>query len=142
MTNHQSLLRLKRFRIDDIKRRLETINAMKVDLEKQLSDIDATVAREQQRAGDSDIGRLAFPSFLRAIEVRRENLRATQKDIEREYEAAQTALTDAFQDLKALEVAGEQRQKRQEDALARRAQVMLDEVAIVRHLRKHKDTSP
>ena len=28
---------------------------------------DAVVAREKQRAGDSDIGRLAFPSFLRSI---------------------------------------------------------------------------
>ena len=110
---------------------------MKSDLEKKLSDLDDNVAREKQRAGDSDIGRLAFPSFLRSIEARRENLRTTLKEIEREYAAAQQDLTDAFQDLKSLEVATEQQAKRLSEMQARRAQARLDEIALVRHLRKH-----
>ena len=44
------------------------------DLERKLTDLDDNVAREKQRAGDSDIGRLAFPSFLKSIESRREGL--------------------------------------------------------------------
>ena len=112
MNRTDTLLRLKRFRVDEMKRRIASIDAMRADLERKLADLDDNVAREKQRAGDSDIGRLAFPSFLRSIEARRENLRTTLKEIEREYAAAQLDLTNAFQDLKALEFATEQQAKR------------------------------
>jgi len=137
MNRTDTLLRLKRFRVDEMKRRMASIDAMKADLERKLTDLDDNVAREKQRAGDSDIGRLAFPSFLRSIEARRENLRTTLKEIEREYAAAQQDLTDAFHDLKSLEVATEQQTKRLSEMQARRAQARLDEIALVRHLRKH-----
>ncbi len=137
MNRTDTLLRLKRFRVDEMKRRIAAIDAMKADLERKLADLDDNVAREKQRAGDSDIGRLAFPSFLRSIEARRENLRITLREIEREYAAAQLDLSNAFQDLKALEVATEQQAKRLAEMQARRAQARLDEMALVRHLRKH-----
>jgi len=137
MNRTDTLLRLKRFRVDEMKRRIAAIEAMKTDLERKLADLDDNVAREKQRAGDSDIGRLAFPSFLRSIEARRENLRITLKEIEREQVAAQLDLSNAFQDLKSLEVATEQQAKRLAEMQARRAQSRLDEMALVRHLRKH-----
>jgi flagellar FliJ protein len=137
MNRTDTLLRLKRFRLDEMKRRIAAIDAMKADLERKLADLDENVAREKQRAGDSDIGRLAFPSFLRSIEARRENLRITLKEIEREYASAQMDMSNAFQDLKSLEVATEQQAKRLAEMQARRAQARLDEMALVRHLRKH-----
>ena len=137
MNRTDTLLRLKRFRVDEMKRRIASIEAMKADLERKLADLDDNVAREKQRAGDSDIGRLAFPSFLRSIEARRENLRTTLKEIEREQAAAQLDLSNAFQDLKSLEVATEQQAKRLAEIETRRAQQRLDEIALVRHLRKH-----
>ena len=137
MNRTDTLLRLKRFRVDEMKRRIAAIDAMKADLERKLADLDDNVAREKQRAGDSDIGRLAFPSFLRSIEARRENLRNTLKEIEREYAVAQLDMENAFQDLKSLEVATEQQAKRLAEMQARRAQARMDEVALVRHLRKH-----
>lgn len=137
MNRTDTLLRLKRFRVDEMKRRISTIDAMRANLDRKLTELDEDVAREKQRAGDSDIGRLAFPSFLRSIEARRENLRNTLKEIEREYESAQADLNNAFQDLKALEFATEQQAKRLAEIEARRAQSRLDELALVRHLRKH-----
>jgi len=137
MNRTDTLLRLKRFRVDEMKRRIAAIDAMKLDLERKLTDLDENVARERQRAGDSDIGRLAFPSFLRSIESRRENLRNTLKEIEREQMAAQIDLSNAFQDLKSLEIAVEQQAKRANELQARRSQSRMDEMALVRHLRKH-----
>jgi flagellar protein FliJ len=137
MNRTDTLLRLKRFRVDEMKRRISAIDAMRANLERKLSDLDDDVTREKQRAGDSDIGRLAFPSFLRSIDTRRGNLRNTLKEIEREYESAQIDLNEAFQDLKALEFATEQQAKRLAEIEARRAQSRLDEMAMVRHLRKH-----
>jgi flagellar export protein FliJ len=137
MKRQDTLIRLRRFRVDDFRRRMATLDGMKADVEKKLADLEESVARERQRAGESDIGRLAFPSFLRSIEDRRENLRATHKDIERERVQCQADLTTAYQDLKSLEFANEQQEKRLAEIEARRAQSRLDEMALVRHLRKH-----
>jgi flagellar FliJ protein len=137
MNRTDTLLRLKRFRVDEMKRRIAAIDAMKADLERKLTDLDDNVTREKQRAGDSDIGRLAFPSFLRSIEARRENLRTTMKDIEREHASAQAEMADAFQELKSLEIATEQQERRLANIEDRRTQTRLDEIALVRHLRKH-----
>ncbi len=137
MKRTDTLLRLKRFRVDEMKRRIAAIDSMRADLERKLSDLDDNVAREKQRAGDSDIGRLAFPSFLRSIDARRENLRNTLKEIEREHASAQLDLNNAFQDLKALEFATEQQAKRLAEIETRRTQTRMDEMALVRHLRKH-----
>lgn len=137
MKRRDSLVRLKRFRVDDLKRRLATLDGMKTDLERKLSDLDDSVNREKQRANDSDIGRLAFPSFLRSIDSRRDNIRNSLKDLEREREQCQGDLSGAYQDLKSLELAIEQENRRVAEAEARRSQTRLDEMAIVRHLRKH-----
>ncbi|HEY2034490.1 MAG TPA: flagellar FliJ family protein [Rhizomicrobium sp.] len=137
MKRTDSLMRLKRFRVDDMKRRLGTLDGMKSDLERKLADLEESVARERQRANDSDIGRLAFPSFLRSIDSRRDNLKATLKEIERECVQCQDELNAAFQDLKSLELAVDQQVKRAAEVEARRSQSRLDEMAIVRHLRKH-----
>ena len=137
MKRRDSLLRLKRFRVDEFKRRLATLDEMKSDLEKKLADLDDSVVREKQRAADSEIGRLAFPSFLQSIEVRRKNIRNTMNDLERERTSQQDELASAFQDLKSFELAEEERFRRAAEAEARASQSRLDEMAIVRHLRKH-----
>ena len=93
MKRQDTLIRLRRFRVDDLKRRMATLDGMKADVEKKLADLEDSVTRERQRAGDTDIGRLAF--------------------------------------------ANEQQQKRLVEIETRRAQSRLDEMALVRHLRKH-----
>jgi flagellar export protein FliJ len=137
MKRRDSLLRLKRFRVDELKRRLATLDEMKADLEKKLVDLDDSVVRERQRASDSDIGRLAFPSFLQSIDTRRKNILNTQQELERERSLQQDDLTAAFQDLKSFEIAEEERVRRAAEAEAHAAQSRLDEIAMARHLRKH-----
>ena len=137
MKRRDTLMRLKRFRVDELKRRMATLDGMRADLDRKLTDLEESVVRERQRANDSDIGRLAFPSFLRSIESWRENLRNTLKEIDREREQCQGELQGAYQDLKSLELATEQQAKRVAEIEARRTQSRVDEMAIVRHLRKH-----
>ena len=137
MKRRDTLMRLKNFRVDELKRRLGTLDEMKTDLERKLADLDESVAREKHRSSDSDIGRLAFPSFVRSIDTRRDNIRATMKDLERERSAASGDLTSAFQDLKTFEMAEEERTRRIADAESQVSQSRLDELSIVRHLRKH-----
>jgi flagellar export protein FliJ len=137
MKRRDTLLRVKRFKVDDLKRRMTTLDGMRNDLERKIADLEESVARERQRANESEIGRLAFPSFLRSIEGRRENLRVSLKEIDRERVVCQADLAAAYQELKSLELAMEQQVKRAAEIEARRSQSRLDEMALVRHLRKH-----
>lgn len=141
MKRQHTLIRLRKFRVDELQRRMADINGMQADVEKKMADLEESVQREKLRAADSDIGRLAFPSFLRSIEIRRENLQNTLQEIERERQACQDELSEAYQDLKSLEIAAEQQEKRMLEAENRRNQSRMDELALVRHLRKHSARS-
>src|SRR5665213_2896997 len=99
MKRGDTLMRVKRFRVDDMKRRMGTLDGMKSDLERKLTDLEEGVARERVQAQDD--------------------------------------LNAAFQDLKSLEIATEQQAKRVAEVEARSSQSRIDEMAIVRHLRKH-----
>ncbi|HTT83185.1 MAG TPA: hypothetical protein VMF67_06875 [Rhizomicrobium sp.] len=136
MKRRENLLRLKRFRADELKRRNATLEVMSAEVERKLADLEEAVAREKQRANGSDLGRVAFPSFLRAMDARRENLKATLKDIGREQAQACLELEKASEELRALELAAEQEVRRVAETRLRRSRLRLDELALSRQLRK------
>ena len=137
MKRQNSQLRLKSFRVEEFTRRLATLDKVAIDLEKKLADLEDSVAREKQRASDSEIGRLAFPSFVQSIEVRRNNIRSTMKELTRERAAVQEDLSAAVQDLRSFEVAEQERQRRLGETAAREAKSKVENLALMRHLRKH-----
>ena len=137
MKRRNSQLRLKNFRVEEFTRRLATLDEMKADLEKKLVDLEDSVAREKQRAADSEIGRLAFPNFVQSIELRRDNIRATMQELVRERAAVHDDLSAAAQDLRSFEMAEQERQRRTGEAATREATSRVEQVALMRHLRKH-----
>ncbi|HEY6578794.1 MAG TPA: hypothetical protein VIY09_05690 [Rhizomicrobium sp.] len=136
MKQRDNLLRLKRFRIDALKRQMATLSAMSADVDRKLLDLEDGIARERQRANDSDLGRLAFPSFLRAMDCRRENLRATLKEIGREREQAQLELARVGEEVQALEVTAEQEIRRAAESQLHKSRMRLQDLALSRHLRR------
>jgi len=141
MKQRENLLRLKRFRIGELKRQMTTLAGMGGGVERKLADLEESVLRERQRANDSDIGRLAFPSFLRAMDSRRENLRATLVELERERTQTELELDRVSEELKVLELATEQETRRGAEAELRKTRVRLDDLSMSRHLRKQALTS-
>jgi flagellar protein FliJ len=137
MRRQETMLRLKRFKVEELARRLVTLDAMRMDLERKLADLQDAVARERHRANDTDIGRLAFPSFLRSIDTRREKINDSLKEVSRERLQCDLEHSTGKEELKSLELAVEQETRRLVEAEARRSQTRLDEMALVRHLRKH-----
>lgn len=136
MKRRENGLRFRRFRVEELKRRTATLEAMHADVVRKLADLAEAIPRERQRSNDTDIGRLAFPNVLRAMDLRRENLQATLHEIERERGQAERDLADAMQDLKNLELVAEQEASRME-AASRKSAVRLGDVALSRQLRRH-----
>ena len=138
MKRQDTLIRLRRFRVDEIKRRMATLDGMKADVERKLADLEDSVARERQRAGDSDIGRLAFPSFLRSIEdAPRKPARHAEGNRARTRRPPRPISTPPSRISRAWNSPPSSRPSAWPKSKPRRAQSRLDEMALVRHLRKH-----
>ena len=136
MKRRENQLRLRRFRVDDLQRRLGTLEAIEADVVRKLADLEETVARERQRANETDLGRLAFPSFLKAMDGRRENLKATLREIERERAQTGVEFSAACQELKSMELAAEQEMRRAAEAPLHKSRMRLGDLALARQLRK------
>lgn len=136
MKSREALIRLNRFRVDEIRKRLKSLDDMRADLRKKMSDLEAMVQEEQRRAANSDLGRLAFPSFARSVQARRENIQRTVDEVERQAATVTEELQEAYRELKKHEIAADNDQARDRVEYARQVQNELDEIAASRQLRK------
>jgi septal ring factor EnvC (AmiA/AmiB activator) len=138
MKAQDSLLREARFRVDDINHRIATLDAMRVALDRELTELTEAVAREKTRANGSITGRPRVPRFLQSIFLRCKNVRTSMKELECERAREQKRLAVAAQDLKTLELAEEERRRYVAEFEARAAHSRAEDRAILTHLRKHK----
>jgi flagellar export protein FliJ len=141
MKSRESLIRLHRFKVDEIRRRLKSLDDMRADLTKKMSDLEVMMQEEQRRAAHSDLGRLAYPSFARSVVQRRENIQRSIDEVEREASTVTEQLQAAFRELKKYEIAAENVAERDRVEVARQVQAELDDIAMGRHLRKTEETT-
>src|ERR1700741_3840601 len=107
MKSREALIRLHRFRVDEIRRRLKSLDDMRADLTKKMSDLETMMQEEQRRAAHSDLGRLAYPSFARSVVARRENIQRTIDEVEKQASTVTEELQAAYRELKKYEIAVE-----------------------------------
>jgi flagellar protein FliJ len=136
MKSREALIRLHRFRVDEIRKRLKSLDEMRADLTKKMSDLEAMVQEEQRRAAHSDLGRLAYPSFARSVQARRENIQRTIDEVERQASQVTEELQNAYRELKKHEIAADNESARDRVEYARQVQSELDDIALGRHIRK------
>ena len=136
MKSREALIRLHRFRVDEIRRRLKSLDDMRADLTKKMSDLETMMQEEQRRAAHSDLGRLAYPSFARSVVARRENIQRTIDGIEKQAATVTEELQAAYRELKKYEIAAENDATRDRVEYARQVQTELNDIALERHARK------
>lgn len=136
MKSREALVRLHRFRVDEIRKRLKSLDDMRGDLTKKMSDLETMMQEEQRRAAHSDLGRLAYPSFARSVQARRENIQRTLSEVERQAAQVTDELQGAYRELKKHEIAADNEQARDRVEYARQVQSELDDIALGRHARK------
>ena len=141
MKSRETLIRLHRFKVDEIRRRLKLLDDMRADLAKKMSDLEVMMQEEQRRAAHSDLGRLAYPTFARSVVQRRENIQRSIDEIEREATQVTEHLQGAYRELKKYEIAADNLAERERVDVARQVQAELDDIAMSRHLRKPEETT-
>lgn len=135
MKSHETLLKLHRFRAEEARRQLSALETMKAEMEGKIAELDRLLSDEARKATESGIGRYAYPTFAKSIQDRKENVRRSVTEIERQIDAARQGLEAAFRELKKYEIADETRRAREDEARARAEQAEADDRAIQRFAR-------
>ena len=115
MKSRDSLLRSKRFHVDEKRRRVTQIETMIADFTRMAGDLDREIAAEEHRAGISDLAHFAYPTYARAARGRRENLQRSTDDLRDQLGEARALLEVALAELDKVEgLEGRERAERVE----------------------------
>ena len=130
----ESLIRLKKFQVDDRRRQLTQIEMMIADFERMAAELDQQIEIEHQKTGISDVAHFAYSTFAKAAMARRDNLLASANDMKGKLESAQDALAEAIEDLKKVELLDQREHGRELAADAKAEQADFNEIARLRHI--------
>ena len=103
MKSRDSLLRLKRFHVDDRRRRVTQIETMMAEFLRMAGDLDREIAAEEQKAGITDLTHFAYPTYARAARTRRENLVRSADELKDQLGEAKSQLEDATAELSKVQ---------------------------------------
>jgi len=123
MKTRDAVSRLKRFEVEEKQRKVAEIETMIGDFSQMAQDLDRQIAIEQERAGVSDTNHYAYPTFAKAAIQRRDNLLASAADLEAKLSAARDTLSEAFEELKKIELLEERDAERMKIEQARAAEL-------------------
>ena len=132
MKSRDALIRLKRFDVEEKRRKVADIEAMIGDFNHMAVDLDRQIAIEQERAGISDVNHYAYPTFAKAAIQRRNNLAASASDLAAKLASAREELNEAVEELKKIELIEERDAERGRLEQARGGAPELEEVAAQR----------
>lgn len=125
----ESLIRLKKFNVDEKRRQVMQIEMMVADFERMASELDQQIEIEQTKTGISDVAHFAYSTFAKAALQRRDNLLASAADMRGKLETAQDQLAEALEDLKKVELLDQREHQRERDEQNKIEQAEFDEVA-------------
>jgi len=134
-SRNKSLIRLKKFQVDEKRRHVTQIEMMIADFERMAAELDQQIEIEHQKTGISEIGHFAYSTFAKAAHGRRDNLLTSAADMLGQLESAQDALAEAVEDLKKVELLDQREVARDAAEVAKHEQEEFDEIARLRHAR-------
>jgi flagellar protein FliJ len=103
MKSRDSLIRLKRFQVEEKRRRVRQIELMSAEFSRMMADLDREIAIEEKRAGISDPAHFAYPTYARAAMTRRDNLKSSTLELVDQLAEAKAALEEAQAELSKFE---------------------------------------
>ena len=119
MKSREPLIRLKKFQVDEKRRKVVQIEGMIAEFERIAGDLEREIKSEQDRAGIHDPAHFAYPTYAKAAIQRRENLKRSADELKGQLSDAKDMLAEAFDELKKVELLDERDQARERaDALA------------------------
>src|SRR2546425_7909144 len=103
MKSRETLIRLKKFQVDEKRRRVTQIEGMIADFQRMSVDLEREIQTEQERAGINDPSHFAYPTYAKAAIQRRENLTRSADELRIQLEEAKSLFSGAVDELKKVE---------------------------------------
>src|SRR5258706_5393989 len=100
MKSRETLIRLKKFQVDEKRRKVAQIEGMIAEFDRMGGDLECEIKAEQDRAGIHDPAHFAYPTYAKAAMARRENLKRSADELRVQLDDAKSALGEAFDDMK------------------------------------------
>ena len=132
MKSRETLIRLKKFQVDEKRRKVAQIEDMIAEFERIASDLDREIKTEQERAGIHYPAHFAYPTYAKAAIGRRENLSRSADELKVQLDDAKAALGEAFEELKKVEMLDERDQARERAEANAQEQTELDTIGAIR----------
>ncbi len=132
MKSRETLIRLKKFQVDEKRRRVVQIGGMIADFQRMMTELEREIETEQARAGISDPSHFAYPTYAKAAIQRRENMTRSAEELRIQLEDAKAHLADAFEELKKVELLDERDQARNRAEENAREQAEMDSIGLMR----------
>ena len=129
MKSRDTLIRLKRFHVDEKRRRVTQIEMMIADFQRMANDLDREIEGEERRAGLSDPAHFAYPTYAKAARSRRDNLMQSASELQVQLDDAKSALNEAFEELKKVEILDDREKAAERAEMALRDQIETDRIA-------------
>jgi len=104
MKSRETLVRLKKFQLDEKRRRVAQIETMIDEFDRVAGELEREIRIEQDRAGIHDPAHFAYPTYAKAAIARRENLKRSVDELRIQLGDAKSALGEAFDDLRKVEL--------------------------------------
>lgn len=131
MKSRETLVRLKKFQVDEKRRKVAQIETMIAEFERMAGDLEREIRIEQDRAGIHDPAHFAYPTYAKAAIGRRENLKRSIDELRIQLEDAKSALGEAADDLKKVELLDVRDQMRERESEPVVDQNELHEIALL-----------
>jgi flagellar protein FliJ len=112
MKSRNTLIRSKKFQVDDRRRKVAQMEAMIADFQRMAADLEREIMVEQERAGIHDPSHFAYPTYAKAAMARRENLRRSIDELIVQLGDANVELQESCDELKRVELLDERNQFR------------------------------
>ena len=135
MKSRETLIRLKRFQLDEKRRRVAQIEGMIAEFDRMAVDLEREVAAEEQRSGISDIAHFAYSTYAKAARTRRDNLKRSADELKTQLEDAQAELGEAFEALKKVEILDNRERSAERVAENARDQAAMNQLGLARAMR-------
>ena len=120
MKSRDTLVRLKRFQVEEKRRRIAQLNAMIAEFTRMGNELDREISSEDTRANINDPNHFAYPTYARAARSRRDNITASINDLRGQLQEAETLFQEANEEFEKAQV---------QEARDRGAERMVDIVA-------------
>jgi flagellar export protein FliJ len=127
--SHESLIKLARFQVEELQRQMADADRARDRLRQQVEKLDADLVRERKTAASNPEAAATFGAYASAMKTRKENLKVSLTDIDRQAETVRNDLQAAFEQLKKYELLEERRQAALQARERAAEQAELDEIA-------------